>query len=75
MVGIIMALYKRFYTRPRFAGLNQGIEENHRQLIDRLDKPERKLILLIIDAKNMIAGALSLNSFICGFRLVWQIMT
>lgn len=73
MDEILRVLYKRFYTRPSFAKLSQGIEENHRQLIERLDKPERKLVLRIIDAKDMIAGELSLDSFICGFQLAWHI--
>jgi len=59
---------------PKFAELNRKIEEDHLQLIDRLEKPERKLVLRIIDAKDMIAGELSQDSFICGFQLAWQIV-
>ncbi|SCI78381.1 Uncharacterised protein [uncultured Clostridium sp.] len=35
-------------------------------LIERLDKPERKLVLKIIDGKDRIAENLSEDSFISG---------
>ena len=41
-------------------------------LIERLDKPERKMVLRIIDAGDRIANELSLDSFICGFLLAWE---
>lgn len=63
----------KLYTH-RFAELNHRIRENHQQLVERLDTPKPKLVLRIIDAKDIIAGELSLGSFICGFRLTWQIM-
>ena len=50
----------------------QEIEQYHRLLIERLDKPERKMVLRIIDAGDRIANELSLDSFICGFLLAWE---
>jgi hypothetical protein len=50
----------------------QEIEQYHRMLIERLDKPERKMVLRIIDAGDRIANELSLDSFICGFLLAWE---
>lgn len=41
--------------------------------IQRLNKPERKLILRIIDAKDHIAEERSIDSFICGFELAWKL--
>lgn len=38
-----------------------------------MEKPERKLVLKIIDAKDQIAEALSLDSFISGFELAWRL--
>ena len=43
-----------------------------RQLIERLDKPERKLVLRIIDAQNLMIEQRSVDSFICGFHLAWE---
>lgn len=43
------------------------------KLIDVLDKPERKLVLTIMDRKDEIAEALALDSFICGFKLALKL--
>ena len=51
----------------------QEIDDCHRQLIERLEKPERKLVLRIIDAQNMIAEERSVDSFLCGFQLAWEL--
>lgn len=69
----LKALYDRFYEKPELPALNASVEENHRLLIERLDKPERKLVLRIIDDETAIAGALSLDAFLCGFRLAWRL--
>ena len=66
-------LYDRFYTPLPMAESEQEVEICHRQLIERLDKPERKLVLRIIDAKDKIAEAQSLDSFLCGFHLAWRL--
>lgn len=42
-------LYDRFYTPLLLAEFEQEAETCHRQLIERLDKSERKLVLRIID--------------------------
>lgn len=62
-----------FYTPLTASGASQEIEDAHRQLIQRLNKPERKLILRIIDAKDHIAEEGSIDSFICGFELAWKL--
>ena len=66
-------LYDRFYTPLTASGASQEIEDAHRQLIQRLNKPERKLILRIIDAKDHIAEERSIDSFICGFELAGKL--
>lgn len=68
----LKALYDSFYTPLKLAELKQEIESCHKQLIERLGKPERKLVLQIIDCKDHIAEDLSTDSFICGFMLAWQ---
>ena len=47
----------------------QKAESCHQELIKRLDKSELRLVLRIIDAKDKIAEAQSLDSFLCGFHL------
>ena len=54
-------------------GSEQEIETCHQQLIERLEKPERKLVLRIMDAQNLIAEERSMDSFLCGFQLAWEL--
>lgn len=65
-------LYNRFYTPLPTPESEQEIETRHRQLIELLDKPERKLVLRIIDAQNLIIEKRSVDGFICGFHLAWE---
>ena len=71
----LKALYDSFYQPPDLTAEKQEIETCHRQLIERLDKPERKLVLRIIDAKDRSTELLSIDSFICGFELAWSMAT
>ena len=66
-------LYDKFYTPLPMVESEQEVEVCHRQLIERLDKPERKLVLQIIDAQNLMIEQRSVDSFICGFRLAWEL--
>ena len=66
-------LYDRFYTPLPMAESEQEVETCHRQLIERLEKAERKLVLQIIDAQNLITEERSLDSFLCGFKLAWEL--
>ena len=65
--------YNRFYTPLSMAECEQEIEDCHQQLIERLEKPERKLVLQIMDAQNLITEERSLDSFLCGFKLAWEL--
>ena len=69
----LKALYDCFYEPLPAVQLKQEIEECHQALIAALDKPERRLVLQIIDAKDQIAEDRSIDSFIAGFRLAWQL--
>ena len=73
MNELLQELYDNFYTPPEPTALRQEIESCHQALIERLEKPERRLVLQIIDCKDHIAEDLSIDSFICGFRLAWQL--
>ena len=69
----LKALYDRFYEPLPSVRLKQEIEDCHQALIAALDKPERRLVLQIIDAKDQIAEDKSIDSFIAGFRLAWRL--
>lgn len=66
-------LYDHFYTPPELPARKQAIEECHQALINTLDKPERRLVLRIIDAKDRIVEDTSIDSFISGFELAWKL--
>ena len=67
------ALYDSFYTPPQAASTREEIKTIHRQLILKLGKPERRLVLQLIDAKDRLTEETSMDSFVCGFRLAWRL--
>ena len=69
----LKSLYDRFYIPLPLVEYEQEVETCHHQLIERLEKPERKLVLRIIDTQNHIIEERSLDSFLCGFRLAWEL--
>lgn len=71
----LKVLYDSFYQPLELTEEKQEIKDCHQQLIERLDKPERKLVLRIIDAKDRSAELLSIDSFICGFELACKMAT
>ena len=73
MNELLKALYDNFYEPLPETELKKEIEDCHQQLIAALDKPERRLVLQIIDAKDQIAEDRSIDSFIAGFRLAWRL--
>ena len=73
MNDTLKLLYDRFYTPLSMEEAEQEIDDCHQQLINRLEKPERKLVLQIIDTQNHIIEERSLDSFLCGFKLAWEL--
>ena len=69
----LTALYDSFCTPPQAAEAHAEIQAIHQQLIQKLDKPERRLVLRLIDAEDLLAEKTSVDSFICGFRLAWRL--
>ena len=73
MNEMLKALYDSFYEKLPATQLRAEVERCHQELIDKLEKPEKKLVLQIIDCKDQIAEDLSIDSFIAGFRLAWKL--
>ena len=73
MNKLLKALYDSFYEKLPATQLKAEVERCHQELIEKLDKPERKLVLQIIDCKDQIAEDLSIDSFIAGFRLAMRL--
>ena len=70
---LLKGLYDCFYTPPELSEQENEVEECHKALIAALEKPERKLVLGIIDAQDSIREQTSLDSFIAGFELAWRL--
>lgn len=66
-------LYHSFYKPIEQTELKSSIEENHKKLIQILSKEEKVLVLRIIDALEMICNYQSKDSFIQGFKLVFEL--
>lgn len=69
MDELLKALYDNHYNPLPLSELKREVEDCHKKLIEVLDKPKRKLVLRIIDAKDQITETLSIDSFIAGFQL------
>ena len=72
MDEMLKALYDSFYEKLPATQLKAEIERCHQELIEKLDKPERRQVLQIIDRKDQIAEDLSIDSFIAGFHLAMR---
>ena len=70
---LLKAMYDCFYIPPELPAAKQEIEDCHQALTGALDKPERRLVLQIIDAKDRIVEDTSIDSFIFGFQLAWKL--
>ena len=55
MKTLLKDLYDCFYTSPEFSEQKQEVEEYHQALIKVLEKPERRLVLRIMDAQSLMA--------------------
>lgn len=66
------ALYDSFYTPQKMAELKRAVEANRALLRDKLPVAERKIVLRIVDDLTLMAENRSEDSFICGFKLAWQ---
>lgn len=68
-------LYDCFYTPLRFQAQRQEVDDCRKALNEVLEKPERSLVLQIIDVKDYIIENISIDSFIAGFELAFKLHT
>ena len=73
MKELLKTLYWNLYIPYENQETEQELDDCHKQLIDVLGKPERKLVLRIIDGKDRLADEIGLDSFIFGFNLATQL--
>lgn len=68
-------LYHAFFTSPKLLDLKSSIEDNHKILIEHLSKEDRKTVLRIIDALEMLCHYQTKASFVQGFKLGFELTT
>ena len=73
MHEFLYELYDTLYTPLAMTEEKSKIYKCHQKLINVLDKPERKLLLTIMDIKDKIADELAFDSFVCGFNLALRL--
>ena len=73
MENLLRTLYWNLYTPYANEETELELDDCHKQLIDVLGKPERKLVLRIIDGKDRLTDEIGLDSFIFGFKLATQL--
>ena len=73
MNELLKTLYWNLYKPFENQETEQELDDCHKQLVDVLGKPERKLVLRIIDGKDRLADEIGLDSFIFGFKLATQL--
>ena len=71
---LLKSLFDCFYAPPELSEQEEEVTSCHKALIEVLAKPDRKLVLRIIDAQDSIREQTSLDSFIAGFELAWRLL-
>ena len=70
MLDYMTALHLRFKSpSQRSQDLKQQVTILYRQLASRLRKPERKMLLQLVDLEDALRDQSNLDSFVSGFRL------
>ena len=67
MYHYMAALYKWFFQVPDFTELEEEIEQTRQEVRDYLGQPERRKLMQLVDAQNLLREKISLASFIAGF--------
>lgn len=71
MNDYMQALHQRFFQEPECADVRDEIEELRQELRETLQKPERRKLLRLVDAQNLLREETSFASFMAGFKLAW----
>ena len=74
MNDYMTALRQRFFREPDFTELEEEIEQTRQEVRDCLNKLQRRKLMQLVDAQNLLREKTSLASFIAGFKLAWGIV-
>ena len=73
MYHYMAALHQRFFQAPDFTELEEEIEQARQEVRDCLRQPERRMLMQLVDAQNLLRERISLASFIVEFKLAQEI--
>ena len=73
MNDYMTALHQRFYREPDFTELEEEIEQTRQEVRDCLGKLQRRKLMQLVDAQNLLREKTSMASFMAGFKLAWGI--
>ena len=73
MNDYMTALHQRFFQKPDFTELLEKIKQARQEVRNCLDKLQRRKLMQLVDAQNLLREKTSLASFIAGFKLAWGI--
>ena len=73
MNDYMTTLHQRFFQEPDFTELEAEIEQARQEVRDCLDKLQRRKLMQLVDAQNLLREKTSLASFMAGFKLAWGI--
>lgn len=73
MNDYMTALHQRFFREPDFSELEKEIEQTHQEVRDCLDQMQRRKLMQLVDAQNLLREKTSLASLVAGFKLAWGI--
>ncbi len=71
MNDYMKALHQRFFREPDLTELEEDIEKSRREVRDCLNKMQRRKLMHLVDAQNLLREEISLASFTAGFKLAW----
>ena len=74
MNDYMTALHQRFFREPDVTELEEEMEQTRQEVRDCLDKLQRRKLMQLVDAQNLLREKTSLASFMAGFKLAWGIV-
>ena len=69
MKNYMMALHQRFCKEPECREIRKQIREAEQELHQKLDRRGQEQLLKLADLENELQEAISLESFLSGFKL------
>ena len=75
MYDTLRELHRKFWKELPKLEVERQYDEAFRELMLRLEKPERKLVLRLLDTRGLLAENAAFDSFACGFHLTLELTT